>query len=291
MELDELARQVQRTWAGGGRRVTALPYELDVGVGLEQRTIRDRYDWHGLRRGDHPYAVIQYGLAGWGAYTDGSGKTTRIDPGRCFIALIPSDHRYFLPVESPIWTFFFCIVRQPWTVARLAHNLRLGHAVQAADPKSAFTASLVRLWTAVRRGEVADDIAMERMLMDLALEHDRLVRAQRGGVDARDQELEAVRDYLAEHPGQPIEVAELAAQAGLSRSAYAHRFAARTGLSPARYIAQLRLDQVRRSLLEGNETLAEVAEKNGFANANHLCKVFRRHFHQSPGQYRRQMGG
>ena len=96
MELDELARQVQRTWAGGGRRVTALPYELDVGVGLEQRTVRDRYDWYGLRRGDHPYAVIQYGLAGWGAYTDASGKTTRIDPGMCFFALIPSDHRYFL---------------------------------------------------------------------------------------------------------------------------------------------------------------------------------------------------
>jgi AraC-like DNA-binding protein len=291
MELEELARQIQRTWDNGARRGTQLPFELDVSIGLEQRSVTDRYDWYGLQRGSRNSVVIQYTLSGWGMYTDAQGRSIRLDPGMFFVAIVPSDHRYYLPRDSPTWRFFYVVLLHPWTHARMARTLEQGHAVQVAAPDAPFTAALVRMWSAVRRGEVADDIAMERLLMDLALEHDRLVRAQRDGVDERARELAAVRDYLSAHPGQTVEVSDLAAEAGLSRSAYAHRFSARTGLSPARYIAQLRLDHVRRSLLEGDETLAALAVRTGFADANHLCKVFRRHYHQSPGQYRRQMGG
>lgn len=291
MAIADLTRQVQRTWELGARRGVALPHDLDVGVGCELRTARDRYDWHGLARGNHPCAVIQYTLAGWGAFHDAQGHVTRVEPGSFFVALVPSEHRYLLPRESPTWQFFWCIIRQPWMLERLARTLRQGHAVQPADPSGPFTASLVRLWSTVRRGEIEDDIAMERLLMDVAFEHDRLVRTQRVGVDERARELAAVRDYLAANPGRRIDVDELAQTLGLSRSAFAHRFAARTGLSPARHIAQIRLEDVRRGLLEGDETLAELAARTGFADANHLCKVFRRHFHQSPGQYRQQMRG
>jgi hypothetical protein len=181
MELEELARQIQRTWDNGARRGTQLPFELDVSIGLEQRSVTDRYDWYGLQRGSRNSVVIQYTLSGWGMYTDAQGRSIRLDPGMFFVAIVPSDHRYYLPRDSPTWRFFYVVLLHPWTHARMARTLEQGHAVQVAAPDAPFTAGLVRMWSAVRRGEVADDIAMERLLMDLALEHDRLVRAQRDG--------------------------------------------------------------------------------------------------------------
>ncbi len=291
MDHGDLTRQIDRLWEDGQRRSSLLPTEIDVGIGCETRTARDRYDWHGLARGTQPYVVIQYTLAGWGSFTDLDGRTTRVDPGSFLVACIPSDHRYFLPPESPVWRFFYVIFRHPFAVGRLRQTVEQGHPVQAAEPDHPFTASLVRLWSTVRRGGVIDDLLSERGIIEVALEHQRLVRERRPGQDARERLLAGVREYLAAHPGRPVEVEELAAQASMSRSAYSHHFAKRTGLTPARYIAQVRLDEVRRGLLEGDGTLSQLAARSGFADANHLCKVFRRHFHQSPGQYRRQMGG
>lgn len=291
MDHGDLTRQVERLWAEGERRSSLLPADLDVAIGLESRTARDRYDWRGMERGARNYVVIQYTLSGWGSFTDAQGHTVRVDPGSCFVAWIPSEHRYFLPPESPVWRFFYLIFHHPFAVARMRRTLDQGHPVQAAEPDHPFTASLVRLWSTVRRGGVIDELAAERGIIDIALEHQRLVRERRPGQDARERLLASVRDHLAAHPGRPVEVEELAAAANMSRSAYSHHFAKSTGLSPARYIVQVRLDEVRRGLLEGDGTLSQLAARSGFADANHLCKVFRRHFHQSPGQYRRQMGG
>lgn len=290
MDHGEFARGIERLWLEGQRRSNLYTADLEVGVGLESRTARDRYDFHGLARGTHPYVVFQYTLAGWGSLTDAHGRTMRIDPGSFFVACIPSEHRYFLPAESPVWRFFYLIIRHPFADGRVRRTLGTGPAVHPAEPNHAFTASLVRLWSAVRRGGL-DELATERNIIDVALEHERLVREGRPGQDAGERLLASVREHLAAHPGQAIQVEDLAADAGLSRSAYSHHFSKLTGQPPARYIAQVRLEEVRRGLLEGEGTLAQLAARSGFADANHLCKVFRRHFHQSPGTYRQQMGG
>lgn len=291
MDLSELIRYVERTWDSGSRRGTLLPKGYDVGIGLEERTARDRYSWDGMQRGSTPYAVIQYTLTGWGAYADAVGHVERVSPGSFFVSVITTPHRYYLPAESPAWRFFYVIVQHPFTVERLRTNLLKGNAVQAASGDHPITASLLRLWSGIRRGDLVDDLAIERNLIDLALEHDRMLRDRRVGLDEAEQVLAEVRTLIAAHPNRPLEVAELAAAAGMSRSAYAHRFAKVTGHAPARYILQMRLEDVRRGLLEGDETLADLALRTGFADANHLCKAFRRHYHQSPGQYRQQLGG
>lgn len=70
---------------------------------------------------------------------------------------------------------------------------------------------------------------------------------------------------------------------------FSHYFRAVTGLPPARFVTQIRLEEVTRCLLETNHTLETIAAATGFADAKHLCKVFRRHYHLSPGAFRRQM--
>ena len=84
-------------------------------------------------------------------------------------------------------------------------------------------------------------------------------------------------------------VSDLAAAHGLSRSHFSRHFKAATGLAPAVWVRQVRLEEAIRRLLGGSDTLEAVAEAAGFADANHFCKVFRRQYHLSPGEFRRQM--
>ena len=97
---------------------------------------------------------------------------------------------------------------------------------------------------------------------------------------------ERVLDNLRHAP----DVNTLASERGMSRSHFSRFFRARTGLTPARFIAETRVREAARRLVEDRASLKEVAEACGFANANHFSRVFRRYQHLTPGAYRNAMG-
>src|SRR4051812_1106049 len=119
--LDSLLKTLQRIQAA---RTTRSGLALSTFCGLETRTEPNQYYWEGLRRGadpEHPYIVFQYTLEGWGYYAEGS-SLIKMTPQMAFTAVIPTDHRYFLPPESPGWTFFFLLLRHPYIVSRIAER-------------------------------------------------------------------------------------------------------------------------------------------------------------------------
>jgi AraC-like DNA-binding protein len=291
MDLATLDRHLALLWSRPGQRYVAFPGMPEAAIGYEERTRRDRYDWDGRRRGGPASVVAQYTLAGWGAYNDHAGRIHRVGPGVLFLAVIPGDHRYYLPPESPNWRFLYVHIHHAATIQRLAGNCAEGHAVLPADPDHPCIGALVRMWTSIRRGEVRDDLALEHLLSDIALSHARLVRDRRPDQAERQELIDAMRARHARDPARPLPVEDLARSAGMSRTAWAHRFARLVGLPPARFIIELRLEEVRRQLLAEDATLAEIAQRTGFADANHLCKVFRRHVQRSPGMWRAEMRG
>ena len=291
MDIPALDRRLALLWSRPGQRYAAFPGLPESAIGYEERTQRDGYDWDGRKRGGPAAVVAQYTVSGWGSYVDDHGRVHQLFPGRLFLAVIPGDHRYFLPPESAHWRFLYAHIQHPATVQRLADNVREGHAVFAADPDHPCLGALLRLWTAIRRGDLRDDLALEHVLSDFALSHARLVRDHRPDQAERQQAIDHVRAHLAKHSSRPAEVEELARAAGMSRTAWAHRFARLVGMPPARFIIEVRLDEVRRLLLAEDATLADIAARTGFADANHLCKVFRRHLQRSPGMWRAEMRG
>jgi transcriptional regulator GlxA family with amidase domain len=87
----------------------------------------------------------------------------------------------------------------------------------------------------------------------------------------------------------PLAVKELAAHFHMSRSAFSHHFTAVTGTTPAACMLELRLQEATQLLLHTRQNLATIASATGFADANHLCKVFRRWRHMSPGMLRQYL--
>lgn len=71
-----------------------------------------------------------------------------------------------------------------------------------------------------------------------------------------DPELGAALRPIREHPGTPWTVARLAAQAGLSRSAFAARFTRLAGRAPLQYLTYWRMQHAQRLLRAGNAGIA-----------------------------------
>jgi transcriptional regulator GlxA family with amidase domain len=85
---------------------------------------------------------------------------------------------------------------------------------------------------------------------------------------------------------EPWTVATLAREAGLSRSAYASRFAALLEVPPMRYLLECRMRAASRLLRESRQGLKEIAARAGYLSAPSFNKAFKRWSGRSPGAFR-----
>ena len=86
-------------------------------------------------------------------------------------------------------------------------------------------------------------------------------------------------------------VRSLAKAAGLSRAAFARRFARSLGESPIARLARLRLEDAARVLVQSDASLAEVASRVGYSSEFAFSRAFKRHHALSPAAFRRQQRG
>jgi transcriptional regulator GlxA family with amidase domain len=73
----------------------------------------------------------------------------------------------------------------------------------------------------------------------------------------------------------------------MNRVRFTQYFTDTTGLTPARFIAQVRISEVAKLLINSDLKLSAIADLTGFGNASSLCKVFHRHFLMTPDRYRK----
>jgi len=106
----------------------------------------------------------------------------------------------------------------------------------------------------------------------------------------------ALRDPVVAHslalihqdPARHWTVADLAGNVGLSRAAFARRFADQVGEPPLTYLAAWRMTLAARLLREPGATIATVAQQIGYRSEFAFAKAFRRDYGLPPGTYRRQ---
>lgn len=282
----------------GGTRLASSPPDAHFSAGLETRQPSDGYSWEGLKRGHdpkHPILLVQITLAGRGYWAGADGAAVALAEGWGFFAVLPSTHRYFLPADAAEnWGFFWLMIRHPYVITRLVARLSETGTVwdfAAEEHTAAVRESAARL--ALLGESVRDPFDGEAALFDFLLCVERAARAKRHGgaqtAAARDQLLSETRRFVENHLAAPIGVPDLAKSRNMERSRYSHYFRAVTGETPARFMTQVRLEAAARYLAETDATLEIIAAQTGFADSNHLCKVFRRHYHLSPGTYRKQL--
>jgi AraC-like DNA-binding protein len=259
---------------------------------VETRTDSRGYRWDGMKRlgrRDRPVVFFQFTLAGWGHFERYGRPPQRLPPGTSFFAVVPSRHRYYLPEASPGWTFGWIGIYHPYLLRRIAKQVAVTGPVLETAPNSTLIASAMRLVRGAIRKDFRDRFEVELALFEFVLTYERLAHQLRDPQGERERLLETLRSRVLASR-QPISVDDLAAERGMSRSHFSHFFRARTGLSPGRYMTEVRIQEAARMLVATRAPLKQIAGQWGFANANHFGKVFRRFQHQSPAVYRRALG-
>lgn len=95
--------------------------------------------------------------------------------------------------------------------------------------------------------------------------------------------LEAMRTRMSED----LSLDELAADAGLSVFHFARMFKQSLGVPPRVYLTQLRMERAIELLQKTELTITQIAQEVGYSSSQVLARIFLKHYHRSPTEYRR----
>lgn len=101
-----------------------------------------------------------------------------------------------------------------------------------------------------------------------------------------DQEIAEVLNFIRDHAATGITVRDVLNEFAISRRSLEMRFLALIGRSPAKEIRRIRIEYVRRTLLDSERTIGSIATHCGFASAAALSQFLQKHTGQSPSQLR-----
>lgn len=100
------------------------------------------------------------------------------------------------------------------------------------------------------------------------------------------QMLQDIRQYCLNHLADTLDVETLAAVSGYSRWHFTRLFEETSGMTPGKYVTDLRMRAALRMLQSTHWTIKEIAAACGYDDPSYFCKVFK-HIHGCPpGKYR-----
>lgn len=243
------------------------------------------YAWHGLKRGQTPFAILQHTVDGMGNL-DFEGRRHRLSPGDTMLVLIPHDHRYWLqPGET--WTFF-------WIAMTGMEALRIHQALQSAagpvlrlQPDTVARLAEGCLDLVEGEGETAGLASAIAYRTLMAVVDDVFGKGGGETVPGDTSGLGRAIRHIESHLDQSISVTELARIAGYSRAHFTRAFTEREGMPPAEFALQARMRHAVRLLAShANMPIKSIAPLCGFDDPNYFAKTFRRFYGISPTEFR-----
>ena len=94
--------------------------------------------------------------------------------------------------------------------------------------------------------------------------------------------------WIVSHLSKDLSVEALAAKACLCPRHFCRRFKKEFGHSPAEFVERLRLDEARRRLCTGDNSIENVGLSVGFKSADAFRRAFERRLQIKPSEYRRR---
>lgn len=159
-----------------------------------------------------------------------------------------------------------------------------------ADLLDAFARLLQATGSAVDRGTIAPLVVEEIIVRLVRSEAAAAIRSAAAITRSAARIQRSIQFIEAEH-ARPLTVGELARQAAMSPSHFAHTFRQVAGVSPMRHLRDVRLDAARALMAAGAARAGEAAARVGFESAAHFAREFKRREGVSPTEFARRMAG
>ncbi len=100
----------------------------------------------------------------------------------------------------------------------------------------------------------------------------------------------ALVDYITTNPHANLSVEALSAKASMSVRNFSRAFKDETGITPAKFVANVRLEAVCTYLTQTRLPIKQIAAKAGYRSVDVLTRTFRDQFEITPHAYRQRFG-
>lgn len=100
--------------------------------------------------------------------------------------------------------------------------------------------------------------------------------------------LQKAKDYLEIHYADGITIESVAEYVGIDRTHFSKAFNKAFGLSPMKFVQQLRMNEATLLMKQTDYRLAEIAQSVGYPDLFSFSKAFKKQLGVSPNTYRKQ---
>jgi AraC-like DNA-binding protein len=281
MDLDFFSLPLTRKSTRYSSRVFPL-HTLTLLSGHSRETATDYYN-DGRRRNAGYYTVWQYTISGRGRIKI-DRQSRDILPGSMMLLTVPGDEIYYLPEDSEYWEFVF-LVMVGGDAARAVKAVQ--NSQGSLLTASGLPGTMKRFYQLVQdlfSGKISNpfDNSARSYGLCMALMEET---GNTGDIKEKDSFTE-LQVMLQDNLYRRIPVGEMAAAMNFSRSHFTRLFTRQLGMSPGKYLEELRLKTARDMLTSGNISVKETAIQAGLRDVNYFCRIFRKRFGVSPGKYR-----
>ncbi|QDJ12832.1 histidine kinase [Mergibacter septicus] len=179
-----------------------------------------------------------------------------------------TQHSALLEILPNYW-----VLRQNKTVTQLLALLQneatngLGSASIINSLSSVLFTYLVRDFIEKQKGDIAIGILA-------ALQDKRLYHAVNG---------------MLQEPGKNWNMENLAEICSMSRATFIRLFKQKSGISPGRFLTELRMQKAKFLLSLHNHSMLNIALEIGYQSESHFSKAFKAYYGISPGKYRSEL--
>jgi AraC family transcriptional regulator len=243
------------------------------------------------------FKIIQIRSSGVFSYANlGAGplKERNVAPGN--LAIIPPNSPAGLTLKSAHLTRSFALDMD--ALGKIFDEL-IPHqhspdfsALNSALANDEFIAAILdRIWSEAGIADLGSRLFMEGAVASLGV---ALVRAARHGVAPPHRgglaplPLKRVLELMEAEIAADLSLDVLARVAGVSPTHFCRAFKISTGMPPAKYLSDRKIEFARRLLADRRLSLVEIAFAVGFSGQAQFTTAFRRATGTTPGQWRRE---
>lgn len=254
-------------------------------VGWELQTSQD-YRWNGRTRTDgEDTFIFQYTIRGEGCIRI-NDKTYSLPPGKAFLVKVPSDHEYWMPEKSEEWEFMYItLVGESAGACWKEFIERFGHVADFSEQSG-----IIRLLKQINQEAINDEIS-DRYIAS-AKAYTFVMALHRYGkghikiTEAIPEALQRAVRLIEEDLSQPLSLADLSHEAGLSKYYFIDLFQHHFHLTPIQYITKKRMERSMEWLSNSDLPIKEIAILTGYESSNYFSKAFKKSIGESPKEFR-----
>ena len=228
----------------------------------------------------HQHSYYEMSLILSGRALDMSSSRQRLGPGHVFM------HG---PHQSHHW-------RSPWGVCRrlvICFNvdpqilMQLPEAWPCWGHLLPIVQQILMIANEAKPGWLDRVHARLALLMTEALTLGQMQSQYQTDVHAdQDDFLERIDTFLDDNLSNPIRLPDVAVNMGVSLSTLTHQYQKRRGQTVGQRLITLRMEQAAYLLRETNQSLDKISQQVGINQSAYFCRLFKKHFRKTPGQYR-----